>query len=337
MKKRFLMIFAAILALSGCSSPQTMTSGAPAVGNETEPAVEQVNSVAAITEIALVTAEVPNEPRHEPPQLQVTYSGDGLANCAAMTLGTYTWDDGKIIADSIGPVACAAEGRITAKVDLDVVSENEPKINLWGGAELTGAVLYPLDGETTKTLEFTQDGVISFPADVYDGVVCVSAKFPEGNADYFFMVERSLTNPTQPPEPRVFSGDYIGFKMTRGAYNWTYTEGDEACTVTTDIASPWQMYSMGHAKPELWVLPGETLRIMLPEGGEITSAQCWRSESDTTPLEYSGREIKMPVEQFSAVCSITVKMPAGTCDYLFSVNIGESASSPAYEPEIIAE
>ena len=332
MKKRFLMIFTAILALTGCSS-QTPNS-APSAGSETDLAAEQVNSVAAITEIAWVTAEAPDEPLREPPQLQVTYSGDGLAACAAMTLGTYTWNDGEgvVCADSIGPAACAAEGRITAVVDLDTAAENEPKINLWAGAEMTGAELHPLDGETIRALDFTQDGVISFPADVYDGVVCVYAKFPEGNASYFFMVERSLTDPSQPPELRVFSGDYIGFKMTRGAYDWTYTENSETCTVTTDIASPWDMYQSGRVRPELWVLPNETLTVMLPEGAEMTAAEYRTSAESAQPLKISGGKLTMPQEQSAGVCTVSVKMPSGSCEYLFAVNIGESASSPAYEP-----
>ncbi|MGN1339612.1 MAG: hypothetical protein ACI4WS_04925 [Oscillospiraceae bacterium] len=348
MKKRIAIISSALLLLSGCSSGQARGDSAPAdqqdtMMNTAQPGAGQENSVPAIaevpadTEIALeiawVTEEIPDEPRTEPPQLQVVYSGDGLAHCAAMTLGTYTWDTGDSIvcADSIGPVACAAEGLITAVVDLDAVSENEPKINLWGGAEITGVQLFPMEGDEVIPLEFTPDGVISFPTDVYDGVACVYADFPEGNAGYFFKVKRSLTDPSSPPELRVFSGDYIGFKMTKGGFNWTYTKGDETCTVTTDIASPWEMYQKGRVRPDLWVLPGEVLSIMLPEGGEITSAEYRRSESDIQPLEYSGDKIIMPREPLAAVCSVTVQMPGGRCEYLFSVNVGESASSPAYE------
>lgn len=329
---------AALMSLSGRTSEQargtSVTSDAPL----SVPATYQIDSaVNEETEIAWEIPETPDELRSEPPQLQVIYSGDGLVNCAAMTLGTYTWDVGgdMVCADSIGPVACAAEGFIIAVVDLDAVAENEPKINLWGGAEITGVQLYPLEGDAVSGLEFTADGVITVPEDIYEGVVCVSTKFPEGEADYFFMVERTLTDPSKPPELRVFTGG-IGFSMTKGAYEWTYTDGDETVTEMTDIDSPWELYQSGHVKPDLWVLPGETLTIMLPEGGELTAAEYW-TEDSVQPLKFTGRELTMPQQELSAVCSVTVKMPAGTCDYLFSVNVGESASSPAYEPEVISD
>lgn len=346
MKKNIALIAAALLALTGCTSHQvnnsSVTSDAQisAVGSA-EPAagISPDNSSISIaeqyeTEIAWETQETPDEPRREPPQLQVIYSGDGLANCAAMTLGTYSWDTGSgvICADSIGPVACAAAGHISAVVDLDTVAQGEPKINLWGGAEITGASLYPLDNSEAFGLEVTQDAVILFPEDVTGGVVCVYTKFPEGEAVYYFMVKRTLTDPQTPPQLRVFPGE-IGFSMTKGAYEWTYTEGDETATEITDIDTPWNLYKGGHIKPDLFVLPGEKLTIMLPEGGEIISAQCWTADDSSQTLDYSGREITMPQENISGVCCITVKMTGGVCDYLFSVNVGEIASSPAYDPE----
>ena len=332
MKKSIAVITAALLTLSGCafeSADNTAASGAQEVSSS--PAIAEVNSAA--TEIALEIPENPDEPRREPPQLQVVYSGDGLASCAAMTLGTYTWDTGDsvICVDSIGAVACAAEGYISAVVDLDTAAENEPKINLYGGAEITGAQLFPLEGGVIE-LSFTPDGVITVPEDIYDGVVCVSAKFPEGEADYFFMVERTLTDPKKPPQLRIFTGD-IGFSMTKGAYSWTYTNGDETITDTTDFGSPWNLYKRGMVTPDLSVRPGESLTVMLPEGGEITSAQYWTAGDSKHSLEFSGRRVVMPQEEQSVLCSVTVTMPAGTCDYLFSVNVGETASSPAYEPE----
>lgn len=346
MKKRIAFIAAALLALTGCASDQvdnsSVTSDAQiSAGNSAEPAegISPENSSQAIaeqyeTEIAWEIQDTPEEARREPPLLQVMYSGDGLATCAAMTLGTYSWDTGNevICADSIGPVACAAEGHISAVVDLDTAAENEPKINLYGGAEITGASLYPLDNSEAVKLEVTQDAVILFPENVTEGVVSVYTKFPEGEAEYYFMVKRTLTDPANPPQLRVFTGD-IGFIMTKGAYDWTYTEGDETVTTATDIDAPWNLYEGGHIKPDLSVTPGEKLAIMLTDGGEITSAVFWSASDSSQPLIYSGRDITMPQDLLSGVCCITVKMPAGVCDYLFSVNIGESYSSPAYDPE----
>ncbi len=362
MKKHIALIAAMtfILSLSGCASNEVVSApAAPSHGasegaaagaspnSQTDPAapINPEDSAPAIApdpeyaepDIAFVTMESPDEISDMPPQLQVMYSGDGLSACAVMTIGTYSWDDGEgmIEADSIGPIACAAEGAITAVVDLDAVSENEPKINLYGGAEITGAKLFPLDGGDFSELEYTADGVISIPSDVYDGVVCVSASFPQGVSEYYFMVNRSLTNPKNPPELRVYSGDYIGFIMTKGGYEWTYTDGDYASTSIADVSSPWDMYQNGAVKPRLSALPGEMLTIMLPEGGKITGADIWSSADSVQPLKYSGNVITLPEENISAVCSITVEMPAGHCGYLFAVDIGESgasASSPAYDP-----
>lgn len=350
MKKHIALIAAMlfILALSGCASNETGSApAAPSAGASegaaTEaPPINPEDSAPAIapaaeyeeTDIAFVTMESPEEISDMPPRLQVMYSGDGLSACAAMTIGTYSWDDGEgiIDSDSIGPVACAVEGAITARVDLDAVSENEPKINLYGGAEITGAKLFPLDGGDFSELSYTADGVISVPSDVYDGVVCVSASFPQGVSDYFFLVERSLTNPKKPPELRVYSGDYLGFIMTKGGYEWTHADGDYAVTDIADVSSPWDMYQNGYVTPKLSALPGEMLTIMLPEGGEITGADIWSSSDNIQPLEYSGNVITLPEQDISAVCSVTVEMPGGRCEYLFAVDIGESASSPAYDP-----
>lgn len=353
MKKHIALIAAMtfILALSGCASNETGSApAAPSAGASegaaTEaPPINPADSAPAIapapeyeeTDIAFVTMESPEEISDMPPRLQVMYSGDGLSACAAMTIGTYSWDDGEgiIDSDSIGPVACAVEGAITAKVDLDAVSENEPKINLYGGAEITGAKLFPLDGGDFSELSYTVDGVISVPSDVYDGVVCVSASFPRGESDYYFIVSRSLTDPKKPPELRVYSGDYLGFIMTKGGYEWTYTDGDIASTTNADVSSPWDMYQNGHVTPRLSALPGEMLTIMLPEGGYITGADYWTSSDSVQRLDYLENVVIMPEGSSSGVCSITVEMPAGRCEYLFAVDIGESGSSasfPAYDP-----
>ncbi len=349
MKKRFTAIAAALLALTGCASNQSgnssvtsdalgeggMSVASNLSGGNSETALALAGEIESDTDIALEENQTQEETRKSPPQLQVMYSGDGLSACAAMTLGTYTWDDGEqiICADSAGPVACAVEGRIHAEVDLDVASENEPKINLYAGAEISSVRLYPLDGEDSFDLEYTADGIIKFPENVYDGVVAVLAAFPEGNADYFFTVKRSLTDPSTPPSLRVYSGNYFGFVMTKGAYDWTYTVDDTRATATTDIGSPWQLYSSGVVRPELSVLPGEKLTVMLPEGGEITSAKYWTSDDEGKPLTFSGREITMPSDNISAVCAVTVTMPSGKCDYLFSVNIGDSSDAASVPPE----
>lgn len=79
-------------------------------------------------DIAFLTREAPSE-LETPPQELVTYSGNGLASAAVMTLGSYTWSyQGEDTAScSAGPLTAYADGLITAVVDLDLVSENEPK------------------------------------------------------------------------------------------------------------------------------------------------------------------------------------------------------------------
>lgn len=317
---------AAVLALTGCSNPTTdQQSGDSSIAIGIADYGE--------TEIALVTCEP--EPEHEtkPPQLLVEYSGNGLASAAVMTLGNYTWDNNGQEANACGadPVQCAVDGLITAKVDLDLVSEGEPRVNVRPGAEITEVMLYPMDGSDRVVADFTTDGSIGFPASVTDGVAAVSVDYPQGEAEYYFMVERSLTDPSEPPKLGIYSGD-IGFAMTRGTYTWTVESGDEAYTVCADCPSPWQMYENGTARPQLAALPGETLTVMLPENSEITSAVYYTAENDSHPLQFSGGTVTMPDEKLTAAVGLYVKMPQGSCEYVFSVQTGTEFSSPAYDP-----
>ena len=95
-----------------------------------------------------------------------------------MTLMNYNWDGS--IACGAGPVSEAVSGNISADVDLDLVSANEPKIGLRAGSEITAAKLYTLEDSDSIDLDFTQDGVIKFPEDVTGGVVSVSVKYEQG-------------------------------------------------------------------------------------------------------------------------------------------------------------
>lgn len=317
---------AAVLALTGCSNPTTdQQSGDSSIAIGIADYGE--------TEIALVTCEPEPEDETKPPQLLVEYSGNGLASAAVMTLGNYAWDNNGQAANACGvsPVECAENGLITAKVDLDLVSEGEPRVNVRPGAEITEVMLYPMDGSDRVVADFTADGSISFPASVTDGVAAVSVKYPQGEAEYFFMVERSQTDPSEPPKLGIYSGD-IGFAMSRGTYTWTVESGDEAYTVCADCPSPWQMYENGTARPQLAALPGETLTVMLPENSEITSAVYYTSENECSPLEFSGGKLTMPDENLTAAVGIYVKMPQGSCEYVFSVQTGTEFSSPAYDP-----
>ena len=133
-----LLALAGIILAAGCTSSDTSSAAIALDPSETEIAVLE-------PDIAFLTREAPSEPE-TPPQELVTYSGNGLASAAVMTLGSYTWSyQGEDTAScSAGPLTAYADGLITAVVDLDLVSENEPKIQL-SGAELTGAQFYPLD------------------------------------------------------------------------------------------------------------------------------------------------------------------------------------------------
>lgn len=317
---------AAVLALTGCSNPTTdQQSGDSSIAIGIADYGE--------TEIALVTCEPEPEDETKPPQLLVEYSGNGLASAAVMTLGNYAWDNNGQAANACGvsPVECAENGLITAKVDLDLVSEGEPRVNVRPGAEITEVMLYPMDGSDRVVADFTADGSISFPASATDGVAAVSVKYPQGEAEYYFIVERSQTDPSEPPKLGIYSGD-IGFPMSRGTYTWTVESGDEAYTVCADCPSPWQMYESGTARPHLAALPGEELTVMLPDNSEITSAVYYTSENECSPLEFSGGKLTMPDEKLTAAVGLYVKMPQGSCEYVFSVQTGTEFSSPAYDP-----
>ncbi len=314
----------AILALSGCAS------------GETSPAIAEVNSsnateLAPVIEpdIAFVTREVPDE--SQPPQLQVEYSGEGIAACALLTSGSSEWEvDGQVTAKcSAGAVECENQGLITARIDLDLV-DGSPRILLSGGT-LAEVSLYPLDGSDSIPLEYSADGTVDFPDGCPDGVVSARVEFDRGNCEYYFTVTRSQRMENEPPRLRVYSGDY-GYEMTRGGYTWTVTDGEEASTMTVDCPSPWQMFEAGYTGGYLCD-PGSTITVKLPENSAITSAVYYTSEDSTTALEYSGGDITLPEREFEAPCRITVEMPQGTCDYVFYLIVATEYSVPACSAE----
>lgn len=340
MKKYYaIMVFAAgVMALTGCAAQNSGTSSAGA-GSSPEAEVSddrynqtEIAPVDSDIALAFVTKEEP-QPLTEPPQMMVTYSGGGLATAAAMTLGSSTWEvDGNITTTSVtGPVESAKEGLIRAVVDLDLVAENEPKIILSGGAVITGVQFYPLDGSDSTALEYTSDGVVSFPDGIADGVAEVSLSFEQGTAAYYFSVTHSMSGTEEPPSLMVYSGE-IGFTMTRGGYSWTVTLDGESATVTTDMPSPWQLYTGGSVKPDLSCLPNEKMRISLPDGGSILSAKYYTAEDEQISLDYSGDTLTMPAEELSGVCCITVQMAQGSCDYLFSFTTGTEFSTAGFDP-----
>ena len=314
-----LLALAGIILATGCTSADTSSTAIALDPSETE--------IAALEpDIAFLTREAPTEPE-TPPQTLVTYSGNGLASAAVMTLGSYEWSyqGANSTACSVGPLIAYADGLITAVVDFDFVSENEPKIQL-SGTELTGAQFYPLDESESCALDYTPDGSISFPSEAYSGVAVVSLSFGQGNADYYFAVTRSQTDPSQPPELYLYlSGTDIGLHITKCGYTWTVDENGEAQTVSVDCATPWQLAQENKLRT-ISTEPGSLLKIGLPENARIISAVRYLSEDETEQLEYSGNTITAAE---SGVCRITVEMPQGTCDYAFNLVNGDTMSVPA--------
>jgi len=173
---------------------------------------------------------------------------------------------------------------------------------------------------------------LSFSEDDMDGVTVVTAEYEQGQAEYYFTITRSQTSLDAPPRLRVYSGD-IGFEMTQNGCTWTITSGDEAQTITTDCPTPWQAYEGGSVTPELSSEPGGTFSVLLPESSSITSAVYYTAEDEKHELSVDGGTLTMPDEVLSAVCCITVEMPQGTCDYLFSVKTGDSSASAGQAAE----
>ena len=78
-----LLALAGIILAAGCTSSDTSSASIALDPSETE--------IAALEpDIAFLTREAPSE-LETPPQELVTYSGNGLASAAVMTLGSYTW------------------------------------------------------------------------------------------------------------------------------------------------------------------------------------------------------------------------------------------------------
>lgn len=321
--KRYLYVItlAAVIALSGCSSQGSSDSR--------DDSSNALISADNVTEIARVTGEVTPEDTTKPPQIMVEYSGDGVSSAAMMTLMNYNWDGS--IACGADPVSEAVSGNISADVDLDLVSANEPKIGLRAGSEITAAKLYTLEDSDSIDLDFTQDGVNKFPEDVTGGVVSVSVKYEQGEAEYCFSVHRSQTDLSEPPALRIYQND-MGFAMTKGGYTWTVTDGDEAMTATVDCPTPWQISSGDITR--LVAEPGSALTIALPDDSRIASAVYYTSEDESHALEYNGGTLTMPSDELSAVCCVTVEMPQGSCDYVFGLQTGTEFSTPAYDPGI---
>lgn len=320
MRKYFsIAALSAFILLAGCASQGVDNSSSTALG-----VIDNLNE----TEIALVTRDVQPEELTEPPQLMVQYSGDGVSSAAAMTLMNYTWDGS--VACGADPVSAAVDGIIRTDVDLDLVSDGEPSILLREDSVITAVKLYKLDDSDSIDLDFTQDGVIKFPSDVMSGVVSVSVKFEQGEAEYCFSVHRSQTDLSEPPKLRIYQ-DGLGTAMSRGGYTWTVTDGDSAMTATVDCQSPWQMYT-ANSLPTLSADPSADLAVMLPANSSITSAVYYTSEDERHDLACDGVKITMPAEELSAVCCVTVEMPQGVCDYVFAFQTGTEFSTPAYDP-----
>ena len=318
-----LLALAGIILATGCASGDTSST---ALATAIAPDPSETEIAVLEPDIAVLTREAPTEPE-TPPQTLVTYRGNGMASAAVMTLGSYEWSyqGANSTACSAGPLRAFADGLITAVVDLDLVSENEPKIQL-GNAGITGVQFYPLDESESCALDYTPDGSISFPDEACSGVAVVSLSFEQGNADYYFTVTRRQTDPSQPPELYLYSSDAdIGFHITKCGYTWTVAENGEAMTVSVDCATPWQIAQ----ENKLCITaaePGDLLKIGLPENARMTSAVRYLSEDETEPLEWSGNAITAPE---SGVCRITVEMPQGTCDYAFNLVGGGTLSVPA--------
>lgn len=319
-KYLYVITLAAVIALSGCSSQGSSDSR-----DDSSTALIPANNA---TEIARVTGEVTPEDTTRPPQLMVEYSGDGVASAAMMTTGSYTWDGSEV--SGADAVSAALNGEITADVDLDLVSDGEPKIGLRANSGISGVKLYSLGSGEESQLDFTADGVITFPADITNGVVSVLVEFPQGKAEYYFTVHRSQTDLSEPPALRIYQND-MGFAMTKGGYTWTVNSGDEAMTATVDCPSPWQMYTRG-GLTQLVAEPGSALTIALPEDSRIASAVYYTSEDESQALEYTGGTLTMPSDELSAVCCVTVEMPQGSCDYVFGFQTGTEFNTPAFDP-----
>lgn len=319
-------LIAAISALAGCSSNEADSVTSIALG---EDAAE--TEIAA--DLAFVTAEAEPQTLTEPPQLQVIYSGDGLAYCAAMTLGNYEWSSGDTATAACGADALTAaqEGLVGTDVDLDLIADGEPKINLCAGAEITAVTYYPTSGEAETALEYTSDGVITFPETATDGAVSVAVTYPQGTAEYFFTVSRSQTDLSEPPALRVYL-DEIGFEMTKAGCTWTTMDGDEAQTISVDCPTPWQSYESGADILNLSLEPQQEITVALPSDAAITSAVYYTSEDDKHELAVNGNKVTLPSEELSGVCCIDVEMKQGSCEYFFSFQTGGSSSTAAYDP-----
>jgi|GEM_PF-2971508 len=365
--KRYMILAVLALFATGCASaelgeaPETSDTALAAGSAQTEIAIEPAIGLTDGSDIA--------EDMSVPPDIRIEVITDMVASVMPMTKGSYCWsaDSGDGITgvgtcvDCISPYEMVENGHVTAWLNSTELIE-PPRVLVTHGGSITSVDCW--SENDVQAVEFTEHGEILLPDDAIGNAYCVTIEFPQGTCDYIFAVdeqpvdEGALTSPdegqTTPPydpsvpaitEDQLSAPPELEILATQGSASWTnitarcgyYWEVEQdgmVSATSADAPSPWELAFSDNVK--LGVIDTreltQPLQVLLPEGAEITSAQC-HSENDVQPVQWtSDGTLQLPQDPIGCVYSINVTFPQGSCTYVFVT--GREPEFPSYEDGI---
>lgn len=132
--------------------------------------------------------------------------------------------------------------------------------------------------------------------------------------------------------------------MTTGTYCWTTEENGEGVGICVDCISPEEMAENGLVSAQINISElVKNPRVLLTDGGEITSVQCFGNGEVADVGFTADGEIILPDAPNGVAYSVDVTFPQGTVSYVFvaseqGINSGagtspvEEQTTPAYDP-----
>ncbi len=192
----------AVITLVGCVSQQVdLTDGAaPADGSTTTSQKQTEHATSDAGEEVLPAID---DSLSEPPALSLLAGGETFT----LRSGNYNWSvpDGELTTETIAcgasPVQNAASGHA-----VTIPADSEPQLMLPHGAEISEVLVWKNDSTKTSA-EFTDDGLIT-PSDNSVGIVySVNVKFPQGKAEYVFVIEDALLCGLPTVEAAIYAED----------------------------------------------------------------------------------------------------------------------------------
>ena len=118
--------------------------------------------------------------------------------------------------------------------------------------------------------------------------------------------------PTLQLEVNTYAPSPLVINLTVGSYTWN--AGDFSASASADPIA------LAECSPDIAVVDISELigkSLLLPDEGEIISAECYRDSIDSRPCEISNGEITLCSDSAYDVYSVTVEYEQGCCEYVF--------------------